>query len=145
MMRTHKFLMAAQSVAIVLVAVPALGIAVLTLREVALEPGGMSLNRVFHLGLGLALLLLLVDAYVAIRRSGRVEIILLLGTGGFLLALIGGLASEVLGPPVLLLLIIGVSVWASLLLRSRGRTGPYEGALKLHAQEMDAAGGGFSD
>lgn len=140
-MRTHRILMVAQSVAIVLVAVPALGIVVLALREVLLEPGGMSLNRAFHLGLGLSLLLLFVDAFVAIRRSGRVEIILLLGTGGFLLALIGGLASEVLGPPALLLLIIGVSVWASLLLRSRGRTGPYEGALQLHAEEMDTAGG----
>lgn len=141
MMRTRKFLMAAQITAIVLVAVPAVGIAVLTLREVLLEPGGMSLNRTFHLGLGLTLLLLLVDAYVAIRRSGRAEIVLLLGTGGFLLALIGGLASEVLGPPMLVLLVIGVCVWTYSLLRSRGRTGPYESALQLHADEMDPVGG----
>ena len=102
-------------VAAVTVAVPAIGLGFLSLREGVTEAPGMPLDRAFHLGLGIALILLLGDFLTAILRSRRVGIVILLGSGGFLLTLMGGVAAEVLGPPVLLLLLVIGIVWACFL------------------------------
>lgn len=135
-----RFLTAAKYVAVLLVAVPALGIAFLLLREGVAESGGMSLNAAFHLGLGLWLLLILSDSALAIRRSGRFEVVLLIGTGGFLAALLGAILSELLGPPMLLLLIVGGAVWTFALWR-QGDPGDYERACVPCGDEMDTVGG----
>lgn len=136
----RRLIPAARWVAALLVAIPALGIAFLSLREGMLEPGGMSLNRAFHLMLGLALLLILADALIAIRRSARPEIILLVGSGGFLVAFVGGLFSEVLGPPALALLLVGGVIWAFILQRTAGRPGLYARSFEISADEPQVAG-----
>lgn len=143
--RMQRLTAVAQWVAVLLVSVPALGIAFLSLREGVTEPGGMSLNRAFHVVLGLALLLLLADAFIAIRRSARPELALLMGTGGFLAALGGGVLSEVLGPPALLLLLAGGVIWALALLRSKGRPGIYARSFDLTAEEPGAIGAVWDD
>jgi hypothetical protein len=116
--RRTRLLVFVKALAFVLVAAPAVGIAFLVIREGITEPSGMPLDRAFHLGLGVALLLLLADFVVAILRSNRFEIVLLLGTGGFLACLFGGLLAEVLGPPVLLVLLITGVLWAAFLARN---------------------------
>ncbi len=117
-MSSSRSLTAAKSAAALAVAVPAIGIAYLALREAIAEPGGVSLNRAFHTALGVAVLLLLADLLIAIRRSRGVGTTLVLGTGGFVAVLVGALLSEFLGPPaVLVLLLIGLG-WAVFLAMS---------------------------
>lgn len=104
---------------LVAVAAPAIGIALLVLREGALESGGMSVNRVFHPALGAALLLWFADFTVAIRRSDEPRTILALGVAGFVVCLVGAILSEMFGPPALALLLAGGVAWTVVLLRGR--------------------------
>lgn len=103
--------------AAVIVTAPSVALATLCLREAIAETGGMSLNRLFHLALGLALLLLLVDFVVAIWHSRSPESALLLGAGGFAASLGGAFLGEVFGPPVLLVLVTVGIAWAVRLVR----------------------------
>ncbi len=113
--RLHQWV---QGAAVVAVAVPTFGIAFLVWREVALESGGASLNRMFHLILGAALVLLFADFFTVIRRCGGVGIALALGLGGFIACLAGAVLSEILGPPALALLLLGAVGWAIVLARA---------------------------
>lgn len=72
----------------------------------------MSLDRVFHLGSGLALLVLFCELAETISRSSRAPRILLLGGGGFAASLAAAIAVELLGPGALLALVLFTAGWA---------------------------------
>jgi hypothetical protein len=107
-----------QGLAVVAVAVPAMGIALLVFREGAAEFGDMPLNRVFHLTLGAALMLLFADLVVTIRRSGSAGAAFAIGAVGFVVCLVGAVLSEMLGPPAVALLVLVGASWAGCLLRA---------------------------
>jgi len=111
----------AQAAAILAVAVPAMGIAVLAFREGAAESGGVSLNQAFHVILASTLVLLFVDFLTAIRRSGSAGMTFALGVGGFICCFVGAVVSEMFGPPALALLLAGAAFWAVVLMRSGSR------------------------
>lgn len=90
-MRSCRLRGLVQGVAVLAVAAPALGITLLVSREAAMEPGAFTLDRVFHLALGVAMLQLFADFFVAIRRSGGTRITLALGAGGLVVCLIGAI------------------------------------------------------
>ncbi len=121
-MSTGRSVAVAQLAAAFAVTVPALSVACLALRDAIAEPGGLSLNRAFHSALGVAVLLLLADFLVAIRRSRSVGTALVLGTGGFVAVFVGAFLGEFIGPPVVLLLVVLGLGWAAVLSRSAPRT-----------------------
>ncbi|MDF1542873.1 MAG: hypothetical protein RQ731_06210 [Anaerosomatales bacterium] len=115
-----RFLELVRFVCVACVAAPAAGLTFLLVREFLTEPGGvaLNLNSVFHLLLAFALLVLAADFSTAILRSERLEMILLTALGSFLAVVAGFGLSELLGPPVLLLLLIACTGWAAQLVRS---------------------------
>ena len=117
-MQSSRLNASVRVLALAAVAVPAIGIALLVLREGAMETGDMSLNRVFHLTLGVALLLWFADFLVAIRRAGSTGTALALGMAGFVVCLVGAILTEMLGPPALALFLVGGVSWAAVLLRA---------------------------
>jgi len=110
-----------QTAAIVAVAVPAIGMASLAIREGLSEPGGVSVNSAFHLMLGVTLLLVFVDFLVAIRRATKVGVALALGLAGFATSIVGGVLSEMFGPLALAFLFVFAAVWAIASGVARGR------------------------
>ncbi len=117
-MRSSRLRLWVQAMAIIAVAVPAVGIASLSLREGVLESGGPSVNSAFHLILGATSVLLLADFWVAIRRTAGVRMSLALGLGGVMACFLGAVLSEVLGPPALAILLAGAAAWGIALIRS---------------------------
>ena len=107
-----------QAAAIAAVAVPAGGIASLALRDGVLEPGGPTVNSVFHLMLGVTMVLVFANFWVAIRRTADVGTSFTLGLVGFVACVVGAVLSEILGPPALATILIGALAWAIVLVRS---------------------------
>ncbi len=133
-MRPSRLLGLVQGVALLAVAVPAAGIAFLAFREATLESGGLTLNRVHHLALGVAMLLLLADFLVAVRRVDGSWTTLALGAVGLVVCLAGAIASEVFGPLALALLLVGGVSWALALIC------PGSGGRAEQARRAGAAG-----
>ena len=101
----------AKALAIVAVAVPALGLGVAVLLQAVAEGASLSLNQVFHLVLGLALLGLFAQFTSVIRRSRSGGAALALGGTGLLAAVLGAVVAELFGPPALAGLVILCAVW----------------------------------
>jgi Pyruvate/2-oxoacid:ferredoxin oxidoreductase delta subunit len=114
-------------------AIPAVGLGLLALIEGVIEPGGMSLNRAFHLSLGLCLLVLFSEFAVSMSRSGTIGGILGLGVGGFAVGLSGAILGELFGPPALLALVGTAGVWAVVLARTAKPPGDRAAAVALPA------------
>ena len=117
-MRSNRLRVWVQAGAIVAVAVPAVGIASLALSEGVLESGGPSVNSAFHLMLGVTIVLLFANFWVAIRRTAGVGMSFALGLGGFVSSVVVAVLSETLGPPALALILVGAVAWAIVLVRS---------------------------
>ncbi|KAF0209508.1 MAG: 4Fe-4S [Actinobacteria bacterium] len=118
MTRPARLLISLRLVSAIVVAIPAVGLGAATFWQGLAEPGGMSLDRMFHLSLGLALFVLFAEFAVSIIRSRASATIIALGLGGFLAAALAAIVAELLGPPALLILVIAVSVWAVVLART---------------------------
>ena len=117
-MRSSRLRHWVRAAAIVAVAVPAIGIASLALGEGVLESGGLSVNSVFHLMLGVTMVLVFANFWVAIRRTADVGTSFTLGLVGFVACVVGAVLSEILGPPALATILIGALAWAIVLVRS---------------------------
>lgn len=124
-----KWLLVLQAASQILAAIPAVGLGWLLLVEAFTEPGGFSLNRLFHLLLGVVLLALFCEFAVAIGRCRNSLLVVALGTGGFGAVVFAAVVSELLGPPVLLMVLTVIAVWGARLLRSHRATGHVEPAL----------------
>lgn len=116
-MASARLLTALRFVSGLVAAIPAVGLGVFVLVEGLTEPGGMPLDRVFHLLLGLGLLALFSEFAISILRCRTPRGILAWGTGGFMAGLLAAVMSELLGPPILLVLLGATGVWAVILLR----------------------------
>jgi hypothetical protein len=125
-----RLLMAARIAAMVAVSIPAIGIGAVTLWQAAADGDALSLNQRFHLGLGLALLVLFCEFAVAISRSRATSGALLLGAGGFAASVVAAIAVELLGPAALLVLAALTALWAIRTASSRRRA---DGALRTGA------------
>jgi hypothetical protein len=108
--------------AVVIVAVPAVGIGVATLWQAAAEGAALSANQLFHLGSGLALLVLFCNFAVTISHSPAAWRALLLGASGFMVSVVAALAVELLGPLALLALIVLAAAWAIIIVSPVVRT-----------------------
>lgn len=136
MARPARVLSVLRFVSAVVVAIPAIGLGLATFWQGIAELGGMSLDRVFHMSLGLALLVLFSEFAVSIVRSRESVTIIALGLGGFLAAATSAIVTELFGPPALLILVIAVSVRAVVLARPTLEGGDAASDLQPHQLEL---------
>jgi hypothetical protein len=120
---TGRRLAAARAIGVLFAAVPGVGLGGATLWQAALEGAAASQNQMFHLALGLALLVLFCEFAVLVSRAGSVSGALLRGAAGFAACLAGALAGELLGPLALVVLVAVASLWAVRLAVRRPETG----------------------
>jgi hypothetical protein len=111
-MAADRRVVAARVAGTLFTAVPGVGLGAATLWQAASEGAAASQNQLFHLGLGLALLVLFCECAVAISRAGTVAGALLSGAAGFVDCVAAAVAVELLGPFALLALVVVVAVWA---------------------------------
>jgi hypothetical protein len=112
-------MVAARTTGTLLVAVPGVGLGVATLWQAASEGGALSQNQLFHLGLGLALLILFSEFTVTISRAGTLSGALARAAAGFAGCLAAAIAVELFGPVALLVLVAVTASWATWIAVSR--------------------------
>lgn len=114
----RKWLIFLRSISWIAAAIPALGLCWLLVKEAVSEPGGLSINLVFHVVLAISLLALSSEFAVTIGRCRDPRVLLALGTGGFMAIILVAVLSELLGPAILLALLIVIVMWGARLHRS---------------------------
>lgn len=102
-------------------ALPAVGLGILCMRQGLAEVKHPSLNCIFHIMLGVALLVLFADVAYVIHASDHLGWILLTGVLGFAGAFVALFAAELGGPSVLLLLVLAATIWSLHILRHSSR------------------------
>lgn len=124
-----KWLIFLRYISWIAVAIPALGLCWLLMKEAVSEPGGPSVSLAFHVVLAISLLALSSEFAVTIGRCRDPRVLLALGTGGFVAIILAAVLGELLGPAILLALLIVIVVWGARLHRSGRLPGLVEPAL----------------
>lgn len=112
----------ARILGVTLVAAPALWLAGALAAELMSDPSGPFINSAFHVVLIVATLVAGAEFGASVTRAEHPSVALALGLIGLAAIALGALATEVLGLPVLLLLIIVEAFVAVRLVRSSRRT-----------------------
>ncbi|MHB1016977.1 MAG: hypothetical protein ACYC2X_03670 [Coriobacteriia bacterium] len=112
----------ARILGVALVAAPALWLAGALAAELLSDLSGPFINTAFHVVLIVAALVAGAEFAASVTRAKHPSVALALGLIGVAAIALGALATEILGPPVLLLLIIAEALVAVRLVRSSRHT-----------------------